>query len=87
VPIAAALARPELDVAADWAFCHYRHKKNPVTARAVLTTIEIIEDEGLAENAALVGSAALQRLEEMRARMPVIAPPMARGRTSHRAGQ
>ena len=34
------------------AFGHYTHEKNPVTARAALTTIEIIEDEGLAANAA-----------------------------------
>ena len=45
-----ALARPELDVGGDWAFGHYTHEKNPVTARAALTTIEIIEQEGLVEN-------------------------------------
>ena len=46
LPIAAVLARPELDVGGDWAFGHYTHEKNPVTARAALTTIEIIEDRG-----------------------------------------
>ena len=56
LPIAAVLARPELDVGAEWAFGHYTHEKNPVTARAALTTIEIIEDEGLVENAARVGA-------------------------------
>ena len=34
----------ELDVGGDWAFGHYTHEKNPVTARAALTTIEIIEE-------------------------------------------
>jgi len=62
LPIAAVIARPELDVGADYAFGHYTHEKNPVTARAALTTIEIIEDEGLAANAAKVGAAALARL-------------------------
>ena len=62
LPIAAVLARPELDVGADWAFGHYTHEKNPVTARAALTTIEIIEEEGLVENAARVGAIALERL-------------------------
>ena len=62
LPIAAVLARPELDVGAEWAFGHYTHEKNPVTARAALTTIEIIEDEGLVENAARVGAIALERL-------------------------
>ena len=47
LPIAAVIARPELDVGGDWAFGHYTHEKNPVTARAALTTIEIIEEEGL----------------------------------------
>ncbi len=47
LPIAAVVAKPELDVGADWAFGHYTHEKNPVTARAALTTIEIIEQEGL----------------------------------------
>ncbi|HCB33242.1 MAG TPA: aspartate aminotransferase family protein, partial [Deltaproteobacteria bacterium] len=42
----------ELDVAGEFAFGHYTHEKNPVTAKAALTTIEIIEQEGLVENAA-----------------------------------
>ena len=33
LPIAAVLARPDLDVAGDYAFGHYTHEKNPVTAR------------------------------------------------------
>jgi 4-aminobutyrate aminotransferase len=62
LPIAAAICRPELDVGGDWAFGHYTHEKNPVTARAALETISIIEDERLVENAAKVGGAALERL-------------------------
>lgn len=62
LPIAAAICRPELDVGGDWAFGHYTHEKNPVTARAALETIAIIEDEHLVENAARVGAAALERL-------------------------
>ncbi len=72
LPIAAVVAKPELDVGADYAFGHYTHEKNPVTARAALTTIEIIEDEGLVANAAKVGAAALARLNEMKARHPII---------------
>ncbi len=41
--------RPGLDVAGEQALGHYTHEKNPVTARAALTTIEIIEDEGVSE--------------------------------------
>ena len=39
------LRGPSSMSARDWAFGHYTHEKNPVTARAALTTIEIIEDE------------------------------------------
>jgi len=79
LPIAAVLARPALDVGADWAFGHYTHEKNPVTARAALTTIEIIEDEGLAENAARIGVVALERLRELQGRLPVIGDVRGRG--------
>ena len=58
LPIAAAICRPELDVCQEFAFGHYTHEKNPVTARAALTTIQIIEEEGLVENAACVGKLA-----------------------------
>jgi 4-aminobutyrate aminotransferase len=79
LPIAAVLCRPELDVAGGYAFGHYTHEKNPVTARAALTTIEIIEDEGLVENAARVGAVALARLQEMKARHPLIGDVRGRG--------
>ncbi|MCW5750782.1 MAG: aspartate aminotransferase family protein [Alphaproteobacteria bacterium] len=79
LPLAAVLARPELDVAGDYAFGHYTHEKNPVSARAGLTTIQIIEEEGLVENAALVGAHALARLEELKARFPVIGDVRGRG--------
>ena len=79
LPIAAVLARPELDVAGDFAIGHYTHEKNPVTARAALTTIEIIEDEGLVDNAARVGAHGLQRLSDLKARVPVIGDVRGRG--------
>jgi 4-aminobutyrate aminotransferase len=79
LPIAAVLARAELDVAEEWAFGHYTHEKNPVTCRAALTTIEIIEDEKLVENAARVGALALARLNEMKRRYPLIGDVRGRG--------
>ena len=45
VPIAAMITRPALDILGERALGHYTHEKNPVTCRAALTTIEIIEDE------------------------------------------
>ena len=79
LPLAAVLARPDLDVAGDYAFGHYTHEKNPVSARAGLTTIEIIEDEGLVENAATIGAHAIARLNEMKDRHPTIGDVRGRG--------
>jgi 4-aminobutyrate aminotransferase len=79
LPIAAVVARPNLDVGGAWAFGHYTHEKNPVTTRAALTTIEIIEDEGLFENAARVGTLALERLDEMKRRHAAIGDVRGRG--------
>lgn len=79
LPIAAVLARADLDIAGEWAFGHYTHEKNPVTTRAALTTIEIIEDEDLVGNAARVGAAALERLLEMKKRVAMIGDIRGRG--------
>jgi 4-aminobutyrate aminotransferase len=79
LPIAAVLARPGLDVAEEWAFGHYTHEKNPVTCRAALTTIEIIEEERLVANAARVGALALARLKEMQRRHSLIGDVRGRG--------
>lgn len=79
LPIASVICKPELDVAEHYAYGHYTHEKNPVTTRAALTTIEIIEDEGLVENAATVGLYALERLEEMMEKHPLIGDVRGRG--------
>lgn len=68
LPIAACIARRDLDVAGDYAIGHYTHEKNPVTARAALTTIAIIREEGLVARAADLGAHALIRLREGLAR-------------------
>jgi 4-aminobutyrate aminotransferase len=79
LPIAAVLCRADLDVAGQYAFGHYTHEKNPVTTRAGLTTIEIIEDEGLVENAARIGERALERLHDLMERHPLIGDVRGRG--------
>ncbi|HMQ58910.1 MAG TPA: aspartate aminotransferase family protein, partial [Rhizobiaceae bacterium] len=68
LPVAAVIARAGLDVAGDYAIGHYTHEKNPVTARAALTTIAIIREEGLAERALEMGAAAMERLEALKHR-------------------
>ena len=62
-----------------WAFGHYTHEKNPVTARAALETIRIIEDENLVENAARVGAQALARLRSWTSRFPAVGDVRGRG--------
>ncbi|MCH8858652.1 MAG: aspartate aminotransferase family protein [Proteobacteria bacterium] len=79
LPIAALVCRPGLDVAGEYAIGHYTHEKNPVTARAALTTIEIIEDEDLVDNAARVGDWALERMNHMMDRLALIGDVRGRG--------
>ena len=79
LPIAAAIARRDLDVAGDFALGHYTHEKNPVTARAALTTIAIIEEEGLVERAAELGEHAMGRMRELMGRSALIGDVRGRG--------
>jgi 4-aminobutyrate aminotransferase len=51
---------------------HYTHEKNALCAAAALAEIEIIETRRLAEHSATLGAYALERLNEMRARHPLI---------------
>jgi 4-aminobutyrate aminotransferase len=64
LPVAAVIARDDLNVAGDFAIGHYTHEKNPVSARAALTTIQIIEDEGLVERAHALGAWAQSYLQD-----------------------
>jgi 4-aminobutyrate aminotransferase len=92
LPIAACIARdgpapgshgerlpPTLDVAGEYAYGHYTHEKNPVTARAALATLEVIERDGLVEHAARIGSHALARMQEMKRRHPLVGDVRGRG--------
>ncbi|NJD18321.1 MAG: aspartate aminotransferase family protein [Gemmatimonadetes bacterium] len=71
-PLAALLARGDLDVAPERALGHYTHEKNPVACAAGLATIECIEEEGLLENARVLGEHALARIEGMKAEHPLV---------------
>jgi 4-aminobutyrate aminotransferase len=66
-------------VAGDFAIGHYTHEKNPVTARAALTTIQIIEDEGLVGRAAELGAHAMNRMRDLMARSVLIGDVRGRG--------
>ena len=79
LPIAAVVARRDLDVAGDFAIGHYTHEKNPVTARAALTTLDIIEDEGLVDCAATLGAHAQDRLRGTLDAHPIVGDIRGRG--------
>ncbi|MDH3658623.1 MAG: aspartate aminotransferase family protein [Alphaproteobacteria bacterium] len=64
LPIAACIARRDLDVCGNFAIGHYTHEKNPVTARAAMATLEVIEEEGLVERSAELGGYAMARLSD-----------------------
>ncbi len=79
LPIAAVVARDELNVCGEFAIGHYTHEKNPVTARAALTTLDIIEDEGLVQRSAELGAYALDRLREFSRAKPIVGDVRGRG--------
>ncbi len=79
VPIAAVIARSELNSAAQLALGHYTHEKNPLCARAALTLMQIIEEDGLVAHAARLGEHALARVETMRTRQPLVKSARGRG--------
>jgi 4-aminobutyrate aminotransferase len=65
-PLAALIAREDLNrVTADKALGHYTHEKNPVACAAGLAAIEVIESEGLLENARVMGEHAFGRMLDM----------------------
>ena len=71
-PLAALIARHDLDVSPDRALGHYTHEKNPVASAAALATIECLEDDNLLANAADMGTHALNRMREMMQRHEMI---------------
>lgn len=79
LPIAACVARDDLNVAGAYAYGHYTHEKNPVTAAAALATLQVIEREGLVENAARVGAHALERLHALKDRHAIVGDVRGRG--------
>jgi len=71
-PLAALIAREELDVAGDRALGHYTHEKSPVGCAAALATIEYIEKHNLAEHASELGRHAMTHMDEMKQRHSLI---------------
>lgn len=78
-PLAAIVARSDLDLAPDKALGHYTHEKNPVACAAALATIDIIQSEGLLERSMRLGRGALKRLLSMKDRFDLIGDVRGRG--------
>ncbi len=72
LPIAAVIADADLNVAPELNLGHYTHEKNPLTTRVALTTIQVIEEEKLAERAARLGDYAAQAVASLAERLPII---------------
>jgi 4-aminobutyrate aminotransferase len=78
-PLAAIVARLDLDVAPEKALGHYTHEKNPVACAAALATISVIRSEGLVERSAKLGRRAMDRLSTLQATHPLIGDVRGRG--------
>jgi 4-aminobutyrate aminotransferase len=66
LPLAAIIAREDLDVAAERALGHYTHEKNPVSCAAALAAIDYIENHKLVDHARQLGRYSLKRLNAMK---------------------
>ena len=79
LPIAAAIARPELDICNDFAIGHYTHEKSPVSASVALATLDVIASEGLVDRAADLGNVAMNRLRNLAETCPHVGDVRGRG--------
>jgi len=71
-PLAALIARRDLDVASDRALGHYTHEKSSVGCAAGLATLDVIESERLCERSRTLGERALRRMKGLQARHPLV---------------
>ncbi|WP_319407942.1 aspartate aminotransferase family protein [uncultured Desulfosarcina sp.] len=78
-PLAAMVARTDLDVAPDKALGHYTHEKNPVGCSAALAAIDVILAEGLVERSEKLGCRAVERLADLKKTVDLIGDVRGRG--------
>ena len=72
-PMAALIARADLDIAGDRALGHYTHEKSSVGCAAALATLQVIENERLLEASRSLGARAMARLAQLQRRHPLVA--------------
>ncbi len=73
MPMAAVIARRDLDIVPERALGHYTHEKSPVGCAAALATLDCLLEDGLLERARELGGHALRRLREMANRHALVA--------------
>jgi len=78
-PIGAVLARPEIMSRWEQGAHGSTFGGNPVACAAALATLEVIEEEGLVQNAAEIGSYLYQGLRALQAQVPMIGDVRGRG--------
>jgi 4-aminobutyrate aminotransferase len=74
MPMAAIIARSDLDVVPEAALGHYTHEKSPLGAAAALATLAVIEEEGLVERARHLGASTLARVLALAASRSIFGP-------------
>jgi 4-aminobutyrate aminotransferase len=68
MPMAAIIARGDLDCAPQAALGHYTHEKSPVGCAAAVATLDVIGEENLIARANELGRSGLDRLEDLKRR-------------------
>ncbi|MFT5112028.1 MAG: 4-aminobutyrate aminotransferase [Parasphingorhabdus sp.] len=71
-PMAALIAKSELDITKDRALGHYTHEKSSVGCAAALATLDCLIDEKLIENSITLGNYALDRLGALQQELDII---------------
>lgn len=71
-PLAALIAREDLNVMQDRALGHYTHEKNPVACAAALASIKYIEEENILHHVTEIGQHTLERLKKLQKKYELI---------------
>ncbi|ELE1959780.1 aspartate aminotransferase family protein [Vibrio vulnificus] len=72
VPIAAMVTKDKYNTAEQISMGHYTHEKSPIGCAAALATMEAIEQDGLLDKAKADSQFMREKLQEMKAKYPVI---------------
>lgn len=79
MPLAAMIARADLDIAPHMALGHYTHEKSPVACAAALATLDVIQSDDLPGRADRLGRWAMDRLKALQPRHRLVGAVRGRG--------